>query len=237
MIWQTRLGRCIYTSVSGYKVYDNFFFRWLTLGSDALQTVLNTFHPQKPVLYYLPAMTLMVKAIPETYCLLGLGGAGLPHLLKGHRGVAVEYSEEVVEIAKAFFMVDQIQGLDIVRQNASDFVRENTQKFGHLLIDLYGADHYPEECMNEAFFADCKRCLDPNGFMAVNVANYKEQKNIYDLIKKEFKNTLVIPIKKCANVIILASPMEHSEVFLNLIRASGGIRQVVWLEEWGHVGY
>ena len=113
-MWQTKMGKCIYTSPSGYKVYQNLFYRWLTLGSDALQTVINRRTPQKPVLYYLPALTLMTRKYPGLTCLLGLGGAGLALMLNKTSLVAVDNSEEVIEIAKKFFMIEHLKNLTII---------------------------------------------------------------------------------------------------------------------------
>lgn len=239
-MWQTKFSTCIYESPSGYKVHQNVFYRWLTLGSDALQTVISRRNPQKPVLYYLPALSLMARKFPNDCCVLGLGGAGVVHLLASYQSdqsiVAVESSDEVIQIAKKYFMVDQINHLTLVHQNAMDYLHECQRSFPHLLVDLYDANHFPEECTNDAFFYQCKNKLTENGFLSVNLANLKEQSYILQLIKKHFKTTLVIPVKKCANMVIIASKNENKEWFIQQIRASGEIKKIVWVENWGYVG-
>ncbi|TAL62590.1 MAG: hypothetical protein EPN84_06225, partial [Legionella sp.] len=97
---QTRWGKCIYVSPSGYEVYQNLFYRWLTLGTSALQTVINLRKPEKPVLHYLPMLSLMARHLPAETCLLGLGGGGILHLLRGTTTqalCAVEMSERSEE--------------------------------------------------------------------------------------------------------------------------------------------
>ena len=239
-MWKTKWGTCIYTSPSGYKVYQNILYRWLTLGSKALQTVINRYAPQKPGLYYLPALTLMARKFPGTCCLFGLGGAGVAHMLRskipGQKLIAVDSSAEVIKIAQQFFMVDHIDGLTIVHKNANDYVRECSDNYAHLIVDLYDANNFPAECKNDDFFIQCKNRLEYDGFIAVNLANYIEQFPIFQLIKKQFKNTLVIPVKKSANMIIFASPIEDKDLFMNKMRETGEIKKIVWIDNWGWVG-
>lgn len=238
-MWKTRLGTCIYTSPSGYKVYQNYFYRWLTFGSKALQTVINRRHPQKPVLYYLPALTLMARFLPNECCLLGLGGAGIPHMLNKRNPnqslIVVDNSEEVIQIAKQFFMLDRLPNLTLVHQNAQDYVQENHNKYQHLIVDLYDANYFPADCKTDEFFIHCKNSLKPDGFLAVNLANIREQWAIFQLIKKQFKSTVVLPIKKSANMVIIASKNEDKELFINQLRNSGEIKRILWVDDWGYV--
>lgn len=240
MIWKTLFGKCIYTSPSGFKVYQNFFYRWLTLGSTALQTMINRHHPEKPVLHYISILTLMARTFPGDSCLLGLGGASVPQTLKNQRPkhsiTAVDNNDEVIQIAKKFFMVDSLSDLTIIHKNAADYVQEVSITFDHLMIDLYDANNFPIECNNDAFFSQAKKRLNKDGFIAVNLANYKEQWPIFQLIKKQFKNTLVIPIKKSANMVIIASSNESNDMFINHIRTTGELKKISWMESWGYVG-
>lgn len=239
-MWKTKLGICIYESPSGYKVYQNFFYRWLTLGSNALQTVINRQNPQKPVLYYLPALTLMARHYPDAACLLGLGGAGVALMLSNQTSspplIAVDNSEEVIDIAKRFFMINDLKNFTVVHENARDYVENKELVYPHLIIDLYNANHFPPECNNDLFFSSCKRILAEDGFLAINLANLREQWPIFQLIKKQFKHTLVIPIKKSANMIIIAAKSESKESFINRIEQTGELKRIIWVDSWGYVG-
>ncbi|MFI4918841.1 MAG: spermidine synthase [Legionellales bacterium] len=239
-MWQTKLGRCIYVSPSGYKVYQNVGYRWLTLGSNALQTVINRRNPQIPVLHYLPALSLMVRTFPNKCCLLGLGGGGIAHMLSSYTTsqpiTAVDCSEEVIQTAKHFFSVDSISNLIIVHQNALDYVNECTLEYPHIMVDLYGANQFPAECATAAFFNNCKSRLAPDGFIAVNLANLKEQWPIFQLIKQQFKTTIVIPVKRCANMIIIASKNEDSDFFITKLRATDELKKIIRIQPWGYVG-
>ncbi|KTC79642.1 spermidine synthase [Legionella cherrii] len=234
-MWKTKFGRCIHTSPSGYKVYQNLCYRWLTLGSTALQTVINRYQPQKPVLYYLPALTLMARKYPGVTCMLGLGGAGVAWMLKDVPLVAVDNSEEVIDIARHFFMIDHLKKLTVVHENAKDYIEKCKKKYNHLIIDLYNANHFPPECADANFFASCKRIITEDGFLAINLANTKEQDPIFQLVRNQFKHTLVIPVRKSSNMVIFAAD-ESKEWFMNKIKQTSAFKRIIWVESWGYVG-
>ncbi len=239
-MWKTKFGRCIYQSPSGYKVYQNCFYRWLTLGSPALQTMISRRTPQKPILYYLPVLTLMARHYPGSACLLGLGGGGVPLMLSHNPAVpllvAVDNSEEVIEIAKRFFNVDKLKNLHIIQENARDFLAQSKTQFSHLMVDLYDAHRFPSECNNELFFSHCKNNIADHGFLAVNLANWQEQWPLFQLVKKYFKHTLVIPVQKSANMVIIASNESSKELFLQQIEKTGELKRILWTESWEFVG-
>ncbi|KTD33662.1 spermidine synthase [Legionella moravica] len=239
-MWKTKLARCIYTSPSGYKVFQNPLYRWLTLGSDALQTVINRRRPQNPILHYLNALTIMARNHPDNCCLLGLGGAGIPHMLKVSTPkqsiTAVECSEEVIHISKHFFMVNQLSNLEIIHQDANEFLHTNSILYKNLIVDLYDAHHFPKECTTDDFFIFCRNNLTEDGFLAVNLANYKEQWELVQTIKKHFKASIVIPIKNCANLVLITAKSPDKDLFFEQIFATGELKKITWTHSWGTIG-
>lgn len=234
-MWKTKFGRCIYTSPSGYKVYQNLIYRWLTFGSSALQTVINRRFPHIPVLHYLPALTLMLRVYPGDCCLLGLGGAGVVHMLGSNYSItAVDSSKEVIDIARNFFMLDELEQLKVVHDNALNYLQYSDKKYAHLLVDLYDAEHFPIDCANESFFAACKLSLLPGGYASFNLANLKEQKPILELIKKQFEATLIIPIRKSANIVIIVGDCSVGELITKVEECSE-VDKISWIESWGYV--
>lgn len=85
------------------------------------------------------------------------------------------------------------------------------------------------------FFAQCKNRLTHDGFLSINLANLKEQHAILQLIKKYFSNTMVIPIRKCANMVIIASNHQSKDVFINKLLSTKEIKKVVLVSSWGYV--
>ncbi|MBA2650056.1 MAG: fused MFS/spermidine synthase [Legionella sp.] len=237
-MWKTKLGTCIYTSPSGIKVYQNLFYRWLTFGNDTLQTVLNRFFPHQPVLYYLPALALMAISSPKRCCILGLGGGGLIHMLSAYYPfsslIAVEIEKEVIQVAKDYFMIDSLQNISIVNEDALEFVRKATKQYDHLLIDLYNATHYPANCSTDEFFIYCAKILNPDGYIAINLANSMDQWLIFQLVKQRFNSTVVIPIKKSANLVIIASNID-TLAFSEKVLKHPRFKKVEWRQGWGYI--
>lgn len=236
-MWKTKFGRCIYESSSGYKVHQNIFYRWLTLGSNALQTVINRKKPAQPVLYYLPALTLMARYYPNNACLLGLGGAGVALMLSELPSIeAIDNSEEVIDIAQRFFITKSLKNLTIIHDNAMNYVQHKNLSYSHLIIDLYNANHFPPECLNEQFFSFCKKIISEEGFLAINLANLKEQWPIFQLVKEQFNCTVVIPIKRSANMVIIAAKCNNKQLFIKKIEHCKEIKRITWVESWDYVG-
>ena len=240
MLWKILGGRCLYDASSGVRVFDNYFFRWLQLDSDALQTVLNKFYPQKAGLNYINALVFMARGTPGDCCMLGLGGAAIAHALSPYMAnfkiTAVEFNSEIIRLAPRFFMTDRLANLEIIHDEASAFVSHSSQSFQHIMVDLFNANSFPGSCNNEQFFADCKQRLCPGGTLAVNLANRHEQKPIFELIKKQFSGaTVAIPIKNCANLIVVATKDCSITPLLNHFKNSKQLKQLAWDEIWGCV--
>lgn len=238
MLWKIIGGRRIYRTESGISVYDNYFFRWLKINSEALQTVINKFIPQKAALNYVQPLIFAAKQKPGNCCMLGLGGAGVAHALapfvRDFTITAVELNPEIIYIAAHFFMTGKLPNLTIIHEDASSFVSHNNQQYNHILVDLFNAHAFPDACYNEAFFEHCRRMLLPGGILAVNLANREEHRPIFNLIKKQFaQSTLAIPVKGCANLIVMASKSNRVKNMLDLFTASNQLEQLSWSEKWG----
>lgn len=238
-MWKTYFGRCIYRS-SQVEVYDNGIYRWLTLGSSALQTVLYKRNPLKAGLYYIDPLILAAKLMPANCCLLGLGGGSVIHSLSPflgeHRLTCVEYDEEIIEVAHRFFQISKYQSFDIVHQDASIYLKNSSQKYGHILVDLFDANHFPANCYQEEFFSYCKKSLTDDGLLAVNLANTHEQKPIFDWINQHFDGaTLTIPVKGCANMIIFAANKSRIADFIDKIFETKQLKQLNWDAQWGKI--
>ncbi|KTD21102.1 spermidine synthase [Legionella londiniensis] len=239
-MWKTRSGRVIYQSPGGAKVHQNLFYRWLTLGSDALQTVINRQNPAKPALKYIPHLILPAKIKSGNSCLLGLGGAGVGHALNdfltGSSMIAVEQSEEVIQIAETYFMLEKIKNLTVVHEDASQFVKTCQSQFNHLIVDLYNADSFPEQCNNKEFFAHCRRLLISGGILAVNIASLKQYQSVSQHILQQFKmRTISLPVSGTANMVILAIRANTVTPLLRLIAENIKLKKLIWDRDWGYI--
>lgn len=237
-MWKTILGHCIYESPTGTRVFQNPVYRWLKFDSKAIQSLINRYFPHRPELSYLKPLILPGQLQPGNCCMLGLGGGGAAHALSPYLGdtklTIVESNEEVINIAKRFFMIDKLTNLSIIHQDASLFVRDYKSEFQHILVDLFTANAFPDHCSNEAFFADCKRLLKPEGVLAVNLANSHEHWPVFQLIQKQFlRSTITFPVAGSANMIILAQNSSSPNSFIDTLKKSHTLRRLAWDGKWG----
>lgn len=239
-MWQVKFGRCIYTSPAGYKVYENCRYRWLTFGNDILQTVINKKHPQRLVLSYAPLLTLGINEQSQHACLLGLGGGAIPLMLSArYPGLSmdvVEQDQEVIDIAKQYFFVNQAPPLMIHRQHAYAFLSQIQQFYDHLLVDIYGACRFPEDCLNRPFFQACREALKPEGLFAINLASLRFDQGVIKWVQEAFQHTIIIPVKNCANIVMFATNKGHRNDFLEYISQQGKLSQITWVSGYGYVG-
>jgi spermidine synthase len=208
--------------------------------SNALQTLLYKKAPHTKGLRYVEAMAIMARALPGHCCILGLGGGGavhhLAHKMDKYPLTVVELDEEVIQIAKQFFMIDQINNLTIIHAEASAFMKESQQSFDHILIDVFDAHQFPDSCNNADFFSQCQKRLTPEGILAINIANKRDHRPLYELVSQQFSSaTLTISIKKRENIIVFASNSKNMKTLLSVISTHKKIKSLTWNATWGCV--
>ena len=228
-MWQTRFKKQIYRYEQRIFVYENWRYRWLTFADGWLQTCLLKSAPHKPVLEYISPMKYAVECYPGDCCLLGLGGGGLLHALQpklpGFRLDAVEIDAEVIRVAQDYFMLPDIK---IIQQDANDYIEETTHPYQHILVDLFDSNQSAMACYQPNFFQACYERLLPKGILAINVARACDHYPVYRRIRNIFQhNTLILPIPKTSNIIILAG------IPLSFL---GFLKQCQLDLKWGMVG-
>ena len=237
-MWKIKGGRCIYQASNSIKVYQNFLYRWLTLDSSAIQTIINRRHLEKPELSYIHQLGFAVREQPANCCLLGLGGAAIVHSIAPYLNnstiLAVENNAEIIQIAAHYFMTDRIKNLSILHQDANLFVQQHNSTYQHVIVDLFDAHSFPKHCNSQQFFANCKRLLLPHGILAVNLANLHEQWPVFQHIRETFhQHTISLPVKGVANMVILACNSPSITPLLDLFKNNQCVKRLSWDAHWG----
>lgn len=235
--WKTLIGTCIYKSTDGIKVYQNSIYRWLTFDNNIIQTLINRHFPANYSLRYIKAITFLHRKLPGPSCLLGLGGGGIAHAL-GHNTklTAIEHNSNIVQIARDYFMSDTLKNLEIIKEDANLFLKNCQNKYQHLIIDIYDATSFPSSCVNQEFFYNCKRVLNHDGILAINLASFNDYMSVIKLINTEFgNNQICIPIAKTANMIVYVSKSSSSKYLLNLFEQSYEVKKLIWVDQFGYV--
>jgi spermidine synthase len=234
--WKTRLGTCIYENTNGAKVYQNLTYRWLTLNSDIIQSLINRYQPNKPSLKYIETLSLAIRELPSNACLLGLGGGGFAHTVYNNQLTAVESNSDIIQIASDYFMLDRLKNLVIVHQDASLFVKTCQTKYNHLIIDIHNSYGFPKYCMNSEFFYWCKNILLPNGILAINIANTNDFVPISKILDEHFAcKVICAPNKGIANLVIFACKSPSTKFLLNLFEQSSQVKKLTWDAAFGYI--
>ncbi|HAF88096.1 MAG: hypothetical protein CMF38_01500 [Legionellaceae bacterium] len=234
MMWQTFNGRCIYQS-SNLSVYENAFFRWLYLESNAYQTMLYKRNPAKYGLYYVKTLGFFARSLPGRSCLLGLGGGGVAHYLApsaDHPLTIIEQHPEVIDIAWRFFMLDKLSSTHIICADAGAFMAQ-THTFEHILIDLFDSHDMPSCCYDIAFYQQCFANLSATGLLAINLADARKYLHILHLLTSVHAQVLTLNIKRCNNLILVASC--HKTYFLTKLLKQPELNSLKWDSRFGYL--
>ena len=236
--WKTLFGKCIYQNTNNLKVYDNYFYRWLTFNSPFIQTLVNKFRPHKPELQYIQPITLASRIQTGNTCILGLGGGGLIHYLQTFdiKLDVVEIDKHIIYIAKKYFKLKPSADTNIINACAAEFILNSQQQYQHLIIDIHDSHTFPSTCMNFEFFLQCSQRLNQDGVLAINLSNNKDRELAYKHLYRLYPNKIIsIPISGYANTILLASSLYTTDYILNDLTNNTEIKRIQWDREFGYV--
>jgi spermidine synthase len=116
----------------------------------------------------------MVPAQPPTSALiLGLGGGTLARLLQSRWGfdfpiVGIDNDVAIVETALgAGWLPDE--GLHVVYADAFTWVRDCSERFDYVAIDLFRAEQIVGQAFSRPFLRQVRRLMAPSGVLAANL--------------------------------------------------------------------
>lgn len=237
--WKTIFGKCIYQHPNNnIKVFDNYFYRWLTFSNPFIQTLISKAKPHESQLQYIQPLTLATRDNFGNTCILGLGGGGLIHFLQNTNIniTAVEVNKVIIEIANKYFFLKNNAYTQIVHDDGYNFVQSTPEKYQNLLIDIHDCLSFPQNCLNLKFFNNCVNILKYDGVLGINVTNHIDREIIFSHLYKLFTTKIIsIPIKGYANVILLASNKFSTKYMLNHIRQSKEVNKIIWDNKFGYI--
>jgi spermidine synthase len=105
--------------------------------------------------------------------ILGLGAGSIPVILRKdlHINAAitgVENDPIILKLARKYFQFDQIQNLNIIEKEASEFLYANTQTFDLIIVDLGKQGTETASTETENFLFALKKTLNPSGMIIFN---------------------------------------------------------------------
>lgn len=83
----------------------------------------------------------------------------------------VELDEEITLIANKYFKLNEITNYTPISADANDFVKNTTDKFDLIIIDIFQDASMPDFLFEEEFINSIKKVVNENGFILFNTMN------------------------------------------------------------------
>lgn len=109
--------------------------------------------------------------------ILGCGAGSIPSIIYKELGFnpkidAIEIDEKVIELGNKYFGLDQYPNLNIVIDDAMNFVKTTNNKYDLILVDLFTGITVPEHFLTQHFFEKLKSLLNNKGEVLINYVAY-----------------------------------------------------------------
>ena len=193
------------------EVRDFENYRWLQIGGESIQSLLDVDSPSMILLPNIQAMMASLIFCPEPKRILNLGfGCGsierfLNKNLPDIEIVSLESSEKVIQLARKFFFIDDNR--DVINTFAEEFLANDRATYDIILCDIY-VDEEHHECLYEAdFYENVFNRLDKEGVLAINLLPESEEDVVEVLLpmKNYFNHISLYEVPDHINVVIFAS--------------------------------
>jgi spermidine synthase len=192
-------------------VSERFGVRTLHIGSDTIQSSMRLARPVDLELSYTRSMMafMLFTASPREVLTIGLGGGSVAkfiyHRIPSAHVTAVEVSPRVVAIARQYFQVPPDDDrFEVVIANGAEYVMREDVTADVVIVDGYDADAHAEELASRDFYAACRKRLQPDGTLVVNLwGGDKSFSTLLQRIDSAFEGrTLCLPAERPGNVIV-----------------------------------
>ena len=182
-------------------------------GEGVRQTVFDGEAPYIPGLEYARNMLASLALCPQAQsCLvLGLGGGSIPRMLlaaRPHLEVeAVEIDPSVVEVAARFFDIRALPRFTVHLEDAAVFLKRCSSRYGVVVVDTYIGATFPDQCANQEFIRNARRCLVDDGVLAINWmdGNLEMRKDLLKSLGSTFGGVWQLPCLKTHNSVYFAA--------------------------------
>lgn len=140
--------------------------------------------------------------------ILGFGGGSIATILRNELEMpnpitGVDLDEMVIKAGREHFDLEKLPDVDIVIDDAFEFIKKCEYKFSLIAVDLYINDKVPEKFMQAGFIVEINRCLEPGGKLVFNKlvsgnddkVKLKQLETIFKTYFDEVK-TFKVPVNK-----------------------------------------
>lgn len=114
--------------------------------------------------------------------ILGVGGGSVIKTLVDEakfKGTikGVELDAEIIELANTYFQLNQISNLEVVIDDAQEFVRQENKTYDLIILDIFQDKNMPEFLFRTEFSSQLVNLLNPKGYILFNTMKVSDEDN------------------------------------------------------------
>lgn len=189
---------------------------WRCIAINRRSSVQSCVHRRRPLDFrYEYVELLMAGALaaetPKRGVLLGLGGAGIAHLLHTHEPDlkldVVEIDQAVVTLAGRHFRYSPRAGERAFVEDAARFVARPEERARHdlVIVDCFGETFIPAGLLTEEFFMGVRALLSPQGVVVANLwSNHPKYPSLLKRYRALYPRVWVLHGATSGNSIVIA---------------------------------
>jgi spermidine synthase len=160
--------------------------------------------------------------------ILGCAGCSIPRFIGLHcpacKIVGVELSEELIAVARKYFLLDQIQEqFELVQGDAIQYVKNHSLDHKHnvIFVDIFCQNKIVPEVLTEDFMRSAYNITDDNGIIILNVLgeDMDKVKTLLNEMQLPFENVAAIK-KNHSQFLVLTktADKQKEEVFIRSMK-------------------
>ena len=122
----------------------------------------------------------LAKKEVNSILVLGCGAGSIPNIIFKELALnpkidAVEIDEKVIELANKYFGLNQYDNLNVIIDDALNYVETTNKKYDLICIDIFNGINVPEAILTPQFFSQVKSCLNEKGEVLFNFVAYNHE--------------------------------------------------------------
>ncbi len=203
------------------KVCENDAYRWLTLGTDFIQSLMSLSEPDRVLLPYTHSMLLALAFKQKSLRLLNLGaGCGTfeRFLFKYYPDIAitsVESDIDIINVSRKYFHIPF--DYPVVNTSADLFLKNNRIKYDIIFFDIHDSKKHPDYFYDLDFYIDAMHSLSEDGLLVMNIIPDCE-KEILDVllsVRKVFRWQYLLDFDNYKNILLYIFPQKSRPIHSN----------------------
>lgn len=133
----------------------------------------------------------------QNILVLGAGAGSIPTIIYKELKLtpvidAVEIDEKVIDLGNKYFGLNSFNSLNIIIDNAVDFVKKTDKKYDLIIVDLFNGINVPTEFLTPHFFEQLRGLLNNKGELLFNFVAYNhETKTMAKMLESEFSKVFL----------------------------------------------